>query len=485
MMWIFEWDILTGDSAVLDIIYSVSRGPARRGDRRGRARRSRPPSGCATWSAAPTPPPGATRTCAQHFVDTLDYQVNLLEMLAAYRTMVLRHAQWLDTGSDGRPRRLGGGAGPVRRRGRRPRGAVRRRRRPAGVQPDRRAARRGAGRPRPADGLAGPRRPAAAAVALLAPGPHRSHAWSRTALTPWREPATGRPLALARRDPARRGAVEPAGAHLVPRPGAPAAGRPRLGGPGAGRVAATRVRGGSPPPSAGAVTLRALLLLAVLAVRGPGRLLVRVLDRAGLRARRTSSCRSCCSAGCSRAWCGRSPARPAGAAPRPCSRRRRRRRPCSGSGLLLAAVGLEDALTVWNDQLALLPWGLSRILGITVYLGIPVALPWYLVGAGAVLGAARSRSGCPGVGREPLGDPPVPTCAGRRAGRASGPAGPARTPPPRGARGTRPTPRGPAPRRGSGSRPPRRRRPAPPRSVTCDWWEAQAPSCEPRGRLPK
>ena len=24
MMWIFEWDILTGDSAVLDVIYSIS-----------------------------------------------------------------------------------------------------------------------------------------------------------------------------------------------------------------------------------------------------------------------------------------------------------------------------------------------------------------------------------------------------------------------------------------------------------------------------
>lgn len=43
------------------------------------------------------------------------------------------------------------------------------------------------------------------------------------------------------------------------------------------------------------------------------------------------------------------------------------------------------ALTVWNDQLALLPWGLSRILGITVYLGIPADLPVYAAVAGAVL----------------------------------------------------------------------------------------------------
>ncbi len=56
-------------------------------------------------------------------------------------------------------------------------------------------------------------------------------------------------------------------------------------------------------------------------------------------------------------------------------------------GGLLASVGLEDALTVWNDQLALLPWGLSRILGITTYLGIPLALPWWILGTGAAVGA--------------------------------------------------------------------------------------------------
>ena len=44
-------------------------------------------------------------------------------------------------------------------------------------------------------------------------------------------------------------------------------------------------------------------------------------------------------------------------------------------GGLLGAVGLEDALTVWNDQMALLPWGMARILGITTFLGIPTDLP--------------------------------------------------------------------------------------------------------------
>ncbi|MEU4716864.1 hypothetical protein AB0F73_24875 [Micromonospora purpureochromogenes] len=42
---------------------------------------------------------------------------------------------------------------------------------------------------------------------------------------------------------------------------------------------------------------------------------------------------------------------------------------------------------MWNDQMALLPWGLSRILGITVYLGIPAGLPGYAAVAGAALTA--------------------------------------------------------------------------------------------------
>jgi len=69
----------------------------------------------------------------------------------------------------------------------------------------------------------------------------------------------------------------------------------------------------------------------------------------------------------------------------------------------VTAVGLEKALTVWNDQMALLPWGLSRILGITVYLGIPQSLPLYATIAGGVvaaIGAAlalRPRRVMPGV----------------------------------------------------------------------------------------
>jgi hypothetical protein len=60
-------------------------------------------------------------------------------------------------------------------------------------------------------------------------------------------------------------------------------------------------------------------------------------------------------------------------------------------GGLVTILGAERALTWWNDQLALLPWGLHRILGITVYLGIPPDIPLVATAAGlamVVAGAA-------------------------------------------------------------------------------------------------
>ncbi|MGD2077582.1 MAG: hypothetical protein PVH18_04335 [Chloroflexota bacterium] len=56
-------------------------------------------------------------------------------------------------------------------------------------------------------------------------------------------------------------------------------------------------------------------------------------------------------------------------------------------GLFIMPFGLEQALTTINDQMAVLPLGLSRILGITTYLEIPTALPQYLVALGLLLAA--------------------------------------------------------------------------------------------------
>ena len=53
-------------------------------------------------------------------------------------------------------------------------------------------------------------------------------------------------------------------------------------------------------------------------------------------------------------------------------------------GLVPALAGLEKTLTAINDEMAVLPLGLSRILGITTHLGIPLELPIYLMAVGAV-----------------------------------------------------------------------------------------------------
>lgn len=53
--------------------------------------------------------------------------------------------------------------------------------------------------------------------------------------------------------------------------------------------------------------------------------------------------------------------------------------------LVIGAIGLETALSAWNDEMGLLPWGLARILGITTYLEIPAETPWMAAAGGAVL----------------------------------------------------------------------------------------------------
>lgn len=377
MMWIFEWDILTGDSAVLDVLYSVAEGRleeaiAEGDDAVATAEEMR------ELVAATDPASWHDPTLRAHFVATLDYQVNLFELLGAYRTMVLRHAQWLDTGS-----------GDAREQW-----ATARERFDAAAAAHEEAyagdvdlpaynltaARLGeerAARDLPMAWLA---RAGLVALLLVLALTRAGRALVRGALTPWRRPPAanrwllvGIPLAaLLFSRLVLTWFLAPA--HLV------------LVGLGwaalAAAVALTRSWWVATAVG-GAVVLRALLLLAVLAVRGPGGywfgfwaeptartayvvvsfvlfgwvLACLVWALAGEAGRRRASASLLGVAGAT----------------------------LLAVGLLLAAVGLEDAMTVWNDQLALLPWGLSRILGITVYLGIPLAVPWWLAGAGAVL----------------------------------------------------------------------------------------------------
>ena len=156
MMWIFEWDIVTGDSAALDSIYAVSRDDLESaiadGPRRGRRRR-----GDARPGRRDRPRPrGAPRSCTSSFVDALDYETDLLGTLAptARRSCGTRSgstpaARPPTTSGAQAERRVPDGA----RRARRP---LRRRRRPARLQLHRRRPGQRPRRPRPGDGLAGP-----------------------------------------------------------------------------------------------------------------------------------------------------------------------------------------------------------------------------------------------------------------------------------------------------------------------------------------
>ncbi|KAA9111384.1 hypothetical protein [Microbacterium rhizomatis] len=100
MMWIFEWDILTGDSAALDVIYAIARD-ATGGDVDTAIAGGRQAVTDAEQMRALI---GSTDPATWHdtsirdaFTGTMDYQVDVLRMLSAYRAMVLHQAQWHDT----------------------------------------------------------------------------------------------------------------------------------------------------------------------------------------------------------------------------------------------------------------------------------------------------------------------------------------------------------------------------------------------------
>ncbi|MGM1063972.1 hypothetical protein [Saccharothrix sp. Mg75] len=100
MMWIFEWDVPTGDSATWGTVYAVGRdrvdeAVAEGAAATGTARRMRE-------LVAGTDPAGwRDPALRERFVAALDHQVDLFGVLAAYRTSALRHVQWLDTGDGG------------------------------------------------------------------------------------------------------------------------------------------------------------------------------------------------------------------------------------------------------------------------------------------------------------------------------------------------------------------------------------------------
>lgn len=389
-MWIFEWDILTGDSAVLDVIYAIVRdsGPdgveetIAAGEQAVRTAVRMRETIAATDPSTYHDPALRTR-----LLDALDYQVNLFTVLGAYRAMVLRHAQWLDTGegrdrwSEARAAFDDAAADHEERYGTDLQ-------LPAYNLTAARLGEERAARDLPMAWLA---RGALLGLLLVLGLTATGRRMVRAALTPWRDPGPVNrwlvvllPLvAVATSRLALTWFLAPAHLLLVGLGWAVLVGAVLL--TRSWRVATV---------VGGAVVLRSLLLLSVLAPRGPGGYWFRFWTEPGWRTAYVVV--SFVLIGWVLAGLVWSFAAVAG---------RRRATAVTvgvvgatlvGVGALLAVVGLEDALTVWNDQLALLPWGMARILGITTFLGIPPALPSWLLAAGGLLVAGALLLGVPG-----------------------------------------------------------------------------------------
>lgn len=66
-----------------------------------------------------------------------------------------------------------------------------------------------------------------------------------------------------------------------------------------------------------------------------------------------------------------------------------------GLGGALAVAGLDTVLRTWSDELGILPWTLARTLGISTHLGIPAWVVWVPLAVGGLVviaGLARLRS---------------------------------------------------------------------------------------------
>ncbi|MFN8124898.1 MAG: hypothetical protein U0R64_00080 [Candidatus Nanopelagicales bacterium] len=419
MMWIFEWDIPTGDSAVLDSIYAVSHDRIDEAVAEGRqavelAEQQR------DLIAATDPSTWRSPQLRNEFLATLDFQVSLYETLAAYREMVLRHAQWLDTGDPGAQEAWASArdayltarnaheaayadstALPAWNFTAADIGLQRAERDPVmawlarilfvgllvilllGTGRGQRVLRNGS-LPGAAAcralwmGLTRPWRPAD--LEFSEPGPQSVESRRRAAPTAldrvliWLIPAAA--LVVS------RGIMTwfLAPAHLLVVLSAWLLFVLVLRGF-VGRLDPFWLWAGI----GGAVLLRVMLLLVALMARGPGRywfnfwtapnlrtvyitlafaafLWVFVVAAIVLRDRYGYRLRG----GIGRVSMAMGV-------------------PLVVLGGLVQLMGLESALTTWNDQMALLPWGLSRILGITVYLGIPTELPLVAMAGGAML----------------------------------------------------------------------------------------------------
>ncbi|MFE3518983.1 hypothetical protein [Streptomyces sp. NPDC059166] len=387
MMWIFEWDIATGDSAALSSIYAATRAglPQALADGRRAVELSRRQE---RLLAGTDPGTWSDPRLRDRLAAALAYQSDLLTVLGDYRGAVLWHQRWLDTGSADASTRWHAAEKSFR-------AAAEDHRRRYGSDLDLpaynfTAAELGLRRADRDPAMAWWARAlllvlllaAVAAVTLRGmPGAAGVRALSAAALRPWRVGAPADPPGRLDRAVVwlLPGLVLLASRAVFTWAEAPAHLTVTLGAwavfVGVLRCAAGRHGYRLAAAVGGAAVLRTLPLLGVLAVRGPGfywsgfwtsasgrflyvtvawALFLWVFAAAwwALRAGYGLSGR--------RAW-GWLLAAAGGAA--------------SVCGALVWATGAEASLSTWNDQMALLPWGLHRILGLTEYLGIPATLP--------------------------------------------------------------------------------------------------------------
>lgn len=373
-MWLFEWDVLTGDSATLDLLYAVVR------DRLDETIQDGADAVAAAEEmrdlVAGTDPATWRPGMREAFVATLDHEVDTLTLLAAYRTMFLRAAAWHDTG-DGY-------------------GAWRDARDAYDAAAERHLAAYDGDVEHPAWNLT------AAGLGVERADRDLAMAWAARVLLvltllwlvvhrrtlvvaatqPWRavRPAWPALAGAAVLHVATRGVQTSflAPAHLLVTFGALAAFVLAVVGLG-GRRAVRPVLAAV----AGVALVRCVVALVALAWTGPGGYWFGFWTSPGSRTVYVTVAFALF------AWlfvaAGWALATVVGGRRATGTVLAAAGLALVAAGLFVATYGLERGLTVWNDQLGLLPWGLARILGITTYLEIPEASAWYAAAAGAVL----------------------------------------------------------------------------------------------------
>lgn len=391
MMWIFEWDILTGDSAVLDLIYAVSRDAGRLPEATtGGDTAVRVLEQGAGLSPLSEPENWRSTRMRDALMDSVLYESQTLTMLSAYRAMTMHHAAWLDTG-DRTERQIWESARDqflslAAEHERLYDGDLDH---PAYNLTAARIGVTRAERDAPMGGLAlalllllGIWAGMAFFGDVLGSAGSASRALWTAGLRPWRAAEAVAELGALTRWLV---VLVPLGflvtsrlaftwfaapAHLV------ITGLGWLVFVGVVLVGAGPRRWAVVAAVGGAVQLRVALLSWAMRGRGPGGYWFAFWTEPGTRtAYVVVAFVAFAWVLVAAAWAARSVSLVG-----------------IGAGLALAAgaglvgtIGLEHALTMWNDQMALLPWGLSRILGITTYLGIPTSLPSYAAAVGAVV----------------------------------------------------------------------------------------------------